>query len=163
MKSKTKKQKDMEILLFNEGLIKDVHFKIISMVDGKETFFDNRYVKYVYDVRKEVNMDLALKLGLGVMKLIDGKIVLYNSLIKENRTVLDNETEEMVRVGIYYQLENPEYVDRPLERLLNVKGMVNTILYSVMKEPDKSLIDRLFEIFESQKGRKNNVIQFIKK
>ncbi len=104
-----------------------------STYDGiADTFFQEELIDYVYDVGPNVDIKLAVTLGLGVIQsLHDGSLSLYNADTADYELRL---VDEMLRLGIYYQITNPEYDDRQLDRILHGKdGGVHYLARSIHK------------------------------
>jgi hypothetical protein len=129
----------------------------MSVID---TPFDEGFVKYVYefDSGHEINFDIATAVGLGVVKDKDtGELFIYNSDESDSKT---NESDELLRLGIYYQLTHPSYDDKKLDGLLNkTKGGETYLRLLFVVEPDE-YIQKLKEIFNSKKGNENNIVEF---
>lgn len=121
-----------------------------------ETVFTKELVEFVYDVGPSINSSLAVALKLGVIQsLSDGSKYLYHA------DVIDDDgrkRHEMLRLGMYYQIMNPDYDDRRLDYLMNGNGgefYLSTLLFTDTMEP----IKKLRAIFATKKGKRNNVVR----
>jgi hypothetical protein len=124
--------------------------------DGIETSFEPSVIQYIYYIdNHEIDVELAIQLGLGVFEhLSTGKRYLYNA---DDEADEDTEEYELLRMGMYYQIVFPDYVDRKLDFLfINEPTGEYLKILAYSSEP----IKKLKEIFKSQKGKRNNVIQF---
>jgi hypothetical protein len=75
-----------------------------------KTPFDEDSIIHVYYVG-EIDMELAIKLGLGVIR-VNKKHYLYNAqLFSDDYLYTDALNEEVLQVSIYYQIMNPSYTD----------------------------------------------------
>lgn len=133
-----------------------------STYDGiADTFFQDELIDYVYDVGPNVDIKLAVTLGLGVIQsLHDGSLSLYNADTADYELRL---VDEMLRLGMYYQITNLDYDDRQLDRILHKDEGVHylrNLLLSYYPNPDP--IEALFEIFSSKKGNPGNVVSIKK-
>lgn len=128
---------------------------IPNVVSVGETMYSEDLVEYVYDVGPSVDINLAVTLGLGVVKsLSDGSLHLYHADNVHDEDRLQN---EMLRIGMYYQIMNPEYDDRRLNYLFNAKGgevYLRMLVFCDTEEP----IEKLRDIFTAKKGKQNNII-----
>ena len=134
-------EEDMD--LSNEHVLETVFFK----------------VEFVYDVGPSINISLAVALGLGVIQsLSDGSKYLYHADVSDDE---DRQMHEMLRLGMYYQIMNPDYDDRRLDYFMNGNGgefYLSTLLFADTMEP----IEKLRAIFATKKGQANNVVEFVK-
>ncbi|UCZ54963.1 hypothetical protein LGQ02_09660 [Bacillus shivajii] len=142
---------DCTFLPYEEGM---------EVSDGShvwETVYPTKLVQFVYDVGNNIDMSLAVTLGLGVIQsLSDGTLYLYHADMIDDE---DRMKHEMLRLGMYYQLMNPKYDDRRLDYLFNSSGgtfYLSTLLFTDCIEP----IEKLKAIFSSKKGKGNNVVAF---
>lgn len=103
-------------------------------------------------------------LGLGVIEMNDGKRYLYDAMIQEDDEIDKLKIDEGLKIGIYYQITNPDYHDVKLEILINTKGTIDYLssIISDKKYVDE-IVEKLKDIFKGQKGKENNVVQFNKK
>lgn len=148
--SKVIMTEDISFLPFEEG----VDYPNGTLIS--ETFFPEELVDYVYDVGPNVNISLAVTLGLGVLKsLTDGTLYLYHA---DNVDDMDREIDENLRLGMYYQIMNPQYDDRKLNDLLDTPGgefYLRMLFLCDLEQP----MDRLKEIFVEKKGRNSKVVE----
>lgn len=124
-----------------------------------ETAYDELATEYIYDVGDNVNIELAVTLGLGVIDY-ENKLYLYNSFFDEEDYYEKIYNDMHLRLGVYYQIQNPNFKDTKLEILFKTKGAIEYFM-SIMLIQDKRVINTLFNIFESQKGI-SNVVEFPK-
>ena len=121
------------------------------------TFFQAELIEYVYDVGPNIDMKWAVTLGLGVIQsLNDGSLCLYNADTADYDMRLQ---DEMLKLGMYYQITNPDYDDRQLDGILQTKGGINylrTLLFCHSTDYDP--IEALIDIFSTKKGKENNVV-----
>lgn len=143
--------KNVKIVFFNYNLEKDVDFKIVSKIKKDETPINKDYVNFIYDVGGNINIELATKLGLGVLEMNDGNRYLYNSYIREDRPDEENKIEEVMRVIIYHQLEFPSCIDFRLNKIMRERYIKEVILHDVMRIPDKNVIKDLYKILNIRK------------
>jgi hypothetical protein len=139
--------------------ILDEDFKVVT-----DTNFDENMIEYVYEI-KPINLDYIIPLKLGVIRFEDdGQQYVYNAdKPHEDSAYSDYIEEEVLRMCIYYQLTHPNYVDNKLDVILNsTKGGEEHIRSLIIQDQDR-VINDLKEIFKSQKGRNDNVIEFKKK
>ena len=148
---------NVKIVFFNYNLEKDVDFKIVSKIKKDETPINKDYVNFIYDVGGNINIELATKLGLGVLEMSDGNRYLYNSYIREDRHDEEIKIEEVMRVIIYHQLEFPSCIDFRLNKIMRKRYIEEVILYDVMRIPDENVIKDLYKILNIRKG---NIISF---
>jgi hypothetical protein len=149
--SKVAMTDDFSFYTYEEGM------DLSKVVSVSETLYPEELVEFVYDVGPNVDIRLAVTLGLGVVKsLSDGKVLLYHA---DNVDDEDRMQNEMLRLGMYYQIMNPDYDDRRLNYVFETNGgefYLRMLLFCDTDEP----IQRLREIFTAKKGRGNNIVQF---
>lgn len=125
-----------------------------------DTPFVEELIEHVYDFfNHDFDLSLATQLGLGVIQDTNTmKMYIYNA---ETAVGDDYSNDEAMRVGMYYQLTHPEYDDKNLDILLNSAGG-EEYLKLLMLNPSDDIINKLKVIFDSRKGRGDNVIPFKK-
>lgn len=152
--------KDLQLVPFGEDIDKD------SVMATVETPYDEKVVKYSYHLEDhKIDKKLASIIGLGVLVNIHiGDEFLYNSGSDEDESEEDIQAQELLRLGIYYQINYPEYFDTKLYTLLfNTKGGEEYIRSLFIVQDDEP-INKLKEILNKhQKNRGNNIVQFPKK
>jgi hypothetical protein len=111
-------------------------------------------IDYVYEtVDHKVDTNLAVAVGLGtIMKNGTNEVFIYHPV--------GDEKLETLRLGIYRQLVDHDYVDRKLDDILNSNGG-EFIIRNIVRAD--GVIDMLREVFSKQKGKPNNVMNFPKK
>lgn len=161
-------KKNVTRIEVEEKLLRE-HFTVVSKAlytdggilyhsDGIETPITYEEISHVYSIDDmPIDLNLAIQCGLGVVEYGD-KQYLYNSAINEGE---DNESTELLRVGIYYQLTHPEYQDAVLDQTINATENSAKYIGLLLNEP--LLILELQRIFSKQKGKVNNVIEFKKR
>lgn len=117
--------------------------------------------QYVYFINNhEIDEKLAVSLGLGVIQnMKNGEKYLYHAVSNSN----DNMADEMLRLGIYYQIKFPNYNDKKLDQLLNRTSGGEEHIRLLMLSHDEKIINDLKNVFYSQKGFENNVVKFKKR
>lgn len=130
-----------------------------NAIAGGETPFPNG-IDHVWEITDgEIDVELAVKLALGVIEDLDtGKRFLYHADgVGENR-----KKKEYLRLGIYYQLTHPEYDDRKLDVLIQQVGGKD-FLKQLLLVNDDSIFTRLHEISNKFKGTGGNIAEFRRK
>lgn len=128
-------------------------------VETKTPFNENK-VTHVYST-SIVDKELAEVLGLGVIEATeDSEAFLYNAMYERDRDMAED--YGILRLGIYYQIVHPEYVDTKLDIIVNQTPNSEAYLRSIFAVDTDEPIQRLKKIFESQKGKADNVVQFKK-
>jgi hypothetical protein len=161
-----KLDKGEDFVVISKIAMKDFEFvpyeKGKGMEDGMETPFNKKVAKHVYHIEDhDIDVGLAITIGLGVIEdVASGERYLYNAEIDTHDNI---EEDEIVRMGIYYQLIHPEYEDKKLDIILNRTAGGENYIRSLFNVYDFTVIDRLKEIFESHKGKGDNVRQFKKR
>lgn len=151
--------------LYFVGFEQNKDYEVVS-----DTPFDYDLIVKVYHIvgHNDIDLELAKILNLGVIKLKEESketIYFYSVETDENATMKDVQMREMLRLGIYYQLKNPSYVDIKLETISKDKQFKQYLFEELLgdKTQVSSIVNRLNNVFESQKGNENNVVPFIKK
>lgn len=81
-----------------------------------KTPYPQKLNKYVYDFGHQIDIPLAVSLGLGVIKnLSDGALFLYNA---DTDDYLERSINEMVKLAVYHQIMNPDYIDQSIQSIL---------------------------------------------
>lgn len=155
--SKLAMTEEFDMLPYKEGM------DMTNIMFVKETPFEEDLVKYVYDIENhKIDIDLAVTVGLGVIRdVASGEEYLYNTGSKG--ITEDFEADELLRMGIYYQITHPEYIDKKLDILLNATDGGEAYIRMLFTVHDNGPIEKLREIFNAQKGKENNVVKFKKK
>lgn len=148
---------DFEMLLpgdffpYEEGVEESENTVIV------ETCFQKELIQYVYDIGQDVDFPLAVTLGLGVIQsLHDGSLAIYHADTTDYPLRM---TDEMLRLGMYYQITHPEYDDRHLDYLLQTKGgkyYLRRLFFCERYKQDP--LEELKKIFANKKGNANNVV-----
>jgi hypothetical protein len=148
----TKEKKDL-IFINAEGVIEGVDFKVVT-----DTPFNPELVTHFYEfVNHEIDYELALILGLGVIKNLhlDNDFYIYNA----SNDQADNFgfMNEVTRISVYYQITHPEYDEKELEEFIIGTERGRKFLKKLQTVDTDIPYLRLKEIFDSNKG---NIIKF---
>jgi hypothetical protein len=148
--SKLAMTEEYDFLPYEEGM------DLSNVVKITKTPFEEDLVQHVYNVGQNVDIPLAVTLGLGVVKsLANGELYVYQM----DTTSEDRFEDEAVRIAMYYQLMNPDYDDRELDTILQTSGGAFYLFLLQFVESEYP-INRLKEIFAAKKGKDNNVVKF---
>jgi hypothetical protein len=148
--SKLAMTEEYEFLPYEEGMDLSHVAKITN------TPFEEGLIQHVYNVGQNVDITLAVTLGLGVIKsLVNGELFVYQM----DTTSEDRFEDEAVRIAMYYQLMNPDYDDRELDTMLQTSDGA-FYLFLLQFGDSEYPINRLKEIFAAKKGKDNNVVKF---
>ena len=121
----------------------DVDFEIVT-----GTPFSNELENH------EIDYELAQILGLGIVKnlYLDNDYYVYNASA-DNLDSNFGFMNEVVRIGVYYQITHPEYDDRELEQtIFGTKGGTEYLRLLQTVNTD-SVLNRLKKVFDSKKGK----------
>lgn len=150
-------KKDIERVIL-DGVELGVDFKLLT-----NTPFDIDKVKYAYSFSGAIDLELIEQIGLGVIESTDdGEIFLYNAMYDKDSPD-DKESYEMLRMGVYYQITHPDYVDTKLDILVNKTTNSGEFFKYIFAEETTEPIEIVKEIIREQKGKPNNVVPFFKK
>jgi len=130
----------------------------VDFITVTDTFFDERIIRFAYLMENhEYDLDLAVTLGLGIIKSDDGQMtLLYNA---DDYIGSDRMIGEVLRVGVYYQITHPDYDDKDLEKtVIKTKGGKEFLKMIQTNDSDEPY-ERLKSVFDSKKG---NVVKFPK-
>lgn len=136
------------------------HNELVYHEDGIPTPFEKDAIGHLYYIdNHEIDVPLAIQLGLGVVEDVVTKMrFIYNA---DDEKIDDTVAHELLRLGMYYQIKFPEYHDRKLDSIMN--GSPDGEEYLRILIDSDSPIRTLKEIFKSQKGKGNNVVEFKKR
>lgn len=120
-------------------LLQEKQFKAIS-----ETLYPRINEVSFYEVKDQIDIDLASEVGLGVVKYKEKYMLYYPFQGEDPKSIV----YEMLMLKVYFQLLHPEDVDVKLQAGF---GKYASLIQSMMVANGRKHIQRLKEIFANHK------------